>query len=55
MNPIEKLWRWLRADELYNHDLAHDLPALRASVADFLDQFLCGSDDLLHYCGLLPN
>jgi hypothetical protein len=55
LNPIEKLWRWLRADELYNHDLAHDLPALRASVADFLDQFLHGSDNLLHYCGLLPN
>ncbi|MBE2197018.1 MAG: transposase, partial [Anaerolinea sp.] len=25
LNPIEKLWRWLRADVLYNHDLAHDL------------------------------
>jgi transposase len=55
LNPIEKLWRWLRQDVLYNHCLAHDLSALRGSVADFLDQFSPGSDDLLHYCGLLPK
>ncbi len=54
LNPIEKLWRWLRQDVLYNHSLAHDLVALRQSVSDFLDNFICGSNDLLHYCGLLP-
>lgn len=55
LNPIEKLWRWLRQDVLYNHALAHDLAALRGSVINFLDQFAFGSDDLLHYCGLLPK
>lgn len=54
LNPIEKLWRWLRQDCLYNHTLAHDLSALRGSVSTFLDQFAHGSDELLHYCGLLP-
>lgn len=55
LNPIEKLWRWLRQDVLYNHSLAHNLAALRGSVIDFLDQFAHGSDELLHYCGLLPK
>ena len=55
LNPIEKLWRWLRADVLYNHDLAHSLPLLRQSVSDFLDQFASGSHDLLHYVGLYPD
>ena len=55
LNPIEKLWRWLRQEILYNHSLAHDLLALRGSVTDFLDQFVLDSDDLLHYCGLLPK
>lgn len=55
LNPIEKLWHWLRQDVLYNHSLAHDLPALRHSVAAFLDKFRHGSDALLHYCGLLPT
>ncbi len=54
LNPIEKLWHWLRQDVLYNHSLAHDLTALRQSVIDFLDKFSHGSDALLHYCGLLP-
>lgn len=54
LNPIEKLWRWLRQDVLYNHSLAHDLVALRQSVSDFLDMFSRGSNALLHYCGLLP-
>lgn len=55
LNPIEKLWRWLRQKVLYNHSLADDLPALRQSVDKFLGRFVLGSDNLLHYCGLLPN
>lgn len=55
LNPIEKLWRWLRADILHNHSWADDLGAVRAAVADFLNQFQQHSDDLLHYCGLLPK
>ena len=51
-NPIEKLWRKLRQDLLHLHRLADDLPALRAQVLAYLQQFTAGSFDLLHYVGL---
>jgi transposase len=52
LNPIEKLWRWLRQDVLKLHRLADDWPALRQQVRCFLDQFSAGSHTLLHYIGL---
>jgi transposase len=52
LNPIEKLWRWLRQDILHLHDCATDLATLRQHVRDFLDQFATGSTDLLRYVGL---
>ncbi len=52
LNPIEKVWRWLRQDVLKLHRLAADWPALRQRVRDFLDQFAGGSHRLLHYVGL---
>lgn len=54
LNPIEKLWRWLRQDVLHLHRLGDDWVALKQLVADFLDQFIFGSNDLLTYVGLLP-
>ena len=54
-NPIEKLWRWLRQDVLHLHRLSDAWIELRQRVADFLDQFIRGSTDLLHYVGLLPD
>jgi len=53
LNPIEKLWRWLRQDVLKLHRLAGDWAALRGRVNQFLGQFATGSQDLLHYVGLL--
>lgn len=53
LNPIEKLWRWLRQDILHLHTLANNLETLRAQVRDFLDSFTSGSDLLLRYVGLL--
>lgn len=53
LNPIEKLWRRLRADVLTLHRLADDWAALQARVRAFLDQFADGSLGLLHYVGLL--
>ncbi len=53
LNPIEKLWRWLRQDVLKLHRLAADWPGLRQHVNRFLDQFATGSQALLHYVGLL--
>jgi transposase len=53
LNPIEKLWRWLRQDVLKLHRLAGDWPALRQQVRTFLDQFASGSHAVLRYVGLL--
>ena len=53
LNPIEKLWRWLKQDVLHLHKLAGDLEALRTQVRNFLDSFALGSDPLLRYVGLL--
>jgi transposase len=53
LNPIEKLWRWLRQDILKLHRLASDPKGLRQRVNSFLDQFAQGSYALLHYVGLL--
>ncbi len=52
LNPIEKLWRWLREDVLKVHRLADQWDALRARVNAFLDQFAHGSQALLRYVGL---
>ncbi|MCA9968048.1 MAG: transposase, partial [Anaerolineales bacterium] len=54
LNPIEKLWRWLKADVLHNHPWAHDLGRLRQETATFLDQFHHPNEALLAYVGLLP-
>lgn len=55
LNPIEKLWRWLRQDVLKMHRLAEDWEALRRRVDAFLDQFASGSQELLRYVGLLGD
>lgn len=55
LNPIEKLWRWLKADVLHGHQFAADPRRLRQVVADFLDQFAQDSPALLRYVGLLPD
>lgn len=52
LNPIEKLWRWLRQDVLKMHRLADDFALLKQRVRAFLDQFAHGSEDLLRYVGL---
>jgi transposase len=55
LNPIEKLWRWLRQDVLRLHQRADDWPMLLSQVHAFLDQFAQGSRDLLRYVGLLGD
>lgn len=55
LNPIEKLWRWLKQQVLHLHRLADDLPALRAAIDHFLDSFAFGSDQLLRYVGLFDD
>jgi transposase len=55
LNPIEKLWRWLRQDVLKLHRLADDWRMLRERVNAFLDQFAAGSHALLRYTGLIGD
>ncbi len=55
LNPIEKLWHWLRRDVLKGHRLADDWQHLRLQVNAFLDQFAHGSSALLRYVGLIGD
>ena len=54
-NPIEKLWRWAHQSVIHLHRLSDDWTALQEKVIDFMEQFKDGSQELLHYVGLLPN
>lgn len=54
LNPIEKLWRWLRQTVLHLHRASDDWLTLKQRVLDFMAQFQAGSNSLLHYVGLLP-
>ena len=53
LNPIEKLWRWVRQDVLKMHRWVEDWPLVKQRVRNFLDQFAHGSQDLLRYVGLV--
>lgn len=53
LNPIEKLWKWLRQTVLHRHRLSEQWSLLKQRVGAFLDQFRDGSEDLLRYVGLL--
>lgn len=55
LNPIEKLWRWLRQDVLHLHRLSDDWQGVKQAVWDFIAQFTSGSSELLHYVGLFPD
>jgi transposase len=52
LNPIEKLWRWLRQNILKMHRWVEDWPQVKQRVREFLDQFAHGSATLLRYVGL---
>ena len=54
LNPIEKLWRWLKQEILHLHRLCDDWAGLKERVELFLATFSSGSNELLHYVGLLP-
>lgn len=55
LNPIEKLWRWLRQQVLHLHRFSDKWEQLKQRVLDFIAQFHFGSIPLLHYVGLLPS
>jgi len=55
LNPIEKLWRWLKQEVLHLHPFAAALDELRHLVTEFLNQFQNGSNELFRYVGLLSE
>jgi transposase len=55
LNPIEKLWRWLRQDVIHSHQESYHFKTLRKQVVSFLDKFAEGSYKLLHYVGLFTK
>ena len=55
LNPIEKLWKWLRQTVLHRHRLSEQWPDLKQRVGEFFDQFQHGSEALLQYVGLLGD
>lgn len=55
LNPIEKLWRWLRQKVVHLHPWADEVPTLYAEADRFLARFTRGATaclDLLRYVGL---
>lgn len=55
LNPIEKLWRWLKHDVLTAHRYSANWLELRQQVEDFLNRFHNHSPQLLRYCALLTD
>lgn len=55
LNPIEKLWKWLKQDVLRLHRCAEQVNQLRQQVIEFLDRFSLGSQPLLRYTGLMSE
>ena len=52
LNPIEKLWRWLKQDVIHVHKDAENWQSLKDKISTFLQQFNELSYDLLNYVGL---
>jgi len=54
-NPIEKVWRFLKADVLHQHDFGDDWQGLRQEVTNWLAKWTGPSPALLRYVGLAPE
>lgn len=54
-NPVERVWRALKADLLHLHDYADDWPALQTAVTAWLAQWDRPSPHLLRAVGLCPH
>jgi hypothetical protein len=54
-NPVEDVWRYLKADVLHLHDLVDDWTALQAAVAAWLAAWTAPSAPHLAMLGLCPH
>lgn len=55
LNPIEKLWKWLKKDLIHHHPFAQNFNQLKELVEDWLEKFSNPSNDLLSFTGLLKK
>lgn len=53
LNPIEKVWKYLKKELIHNHRFATSLEELKTHLSTMLAGFRAGSTSLLSYCGLL--
>jgi hypothetical protein len=53
LNPIEKVWKYLKKELIHNHSLSASMPTLKERVGLMLASFQAGSKPLLSYSGLL--
>ena len=51
LNPIERLWRWLKQEVLHLHPFAGNWKKLKRGVRNFLERFAEGSEAILEYTG----
>lgn len=52
LNPIERLWRWLKQEVLHLHPYAGNWEKLKQGVQKFLERFTEESKELLSYTGV---
>jgi hypothetical protein len=52
LNPIEKLWRYLKQHVVHMHDMADDINGLKNRISSVLDELKPGSQELLRYAGI---
>ena len=52
LNPIERLWRWLKQEVLHLHPFAGNWKKLKRGVRNFLERFAEGSEAILEYTGV---
>lgn len=55
LNPIEKLWKWLKKDLMHHHPFAQDFKQLKEHIEEWLNGFNQPSPELLSFTGLLKN
>lgn len=52
LNPIEKLWRWLKQTMVHTHPYADNFHVFKERINELLDRWENGSPVLLKYVGL---
>jgi len=55
LNPIEKLWKWLKKELIHQHNFAHHFKELFNKVELVLDDFDKPSSKMLSFAGLLKQ